>query len=180
LLGHTYHEYVYNAVSPAKVPPSGSLLWRYETRSHDPQGLIFSDHTQEGIWAWLQAQLEGNPPYLIDYYGQIQPCTSEADFLRLCGSSGDTDPMVSYVVSGLVNPKALRREWESYGCGNGLHRLVRLGECAGWAYGWVWGGGDGEYHAYFWAKDPGLTRLLCEEIEALSATNRYVGVLGKF
>ncbi len=63
---------------------------------------------------------------------------------------------------------------------NDLQELVRLGEVAGWAYTWDWGGGAGEYHASFWAREPLLAYDLWQEIKTLSETQGGVKPLARF
>lgn len=162
------------------------ILAHYDGVAHLDEtlhGALFFDHEFEGEWAWRQSQLEENPPYLILSADQeetlpqgcvavaraqtgtlIVSCNNAYAFRTLCGTDQTHDPFGGYIVSGLANPRALLRQLSLSKDGSHLQELRRLGEVAGWAYSWQWGGGDGEFHATFWARDPLVTNNLWQEV----------------
>ena len=109
-------------------------------------------------------------------------CKDLSTFQVLCGTNQEYDPLYGYVISGLAHPKAVLHQVMSWRVPfpNDLQELVRLGEVAGWAYSWQWGGGDGEYHASFWAREPLLAYDLWQEIKTLSETQGGVKPLARF
>ena len=162
------------------------ILAHYENVTHLDEalhGALFFDHEFEGEWAWRRSQLEENPPYLIlgaDQAGTlprgcvtvahahtgplIASCQDPLVFRQLCGTNQPHDPFGGYIVSGLANPRALLRQLSLSKDNSHLQELRRLGDAAGWAYSWQWGGGDGEFHATFWARDPSVTNNLWQEV----------------
>jgi hypothetical protein len=176
-----------------KNPPYLLLNWPSWKLEHFPDDMSQEQRqalkwcTEIGRSAWQQASGSYRTYLLIS-------CKDRAVFHTLCGTGQGDDPIYGYILSGLANPKAILRQIIDQSeqplkhpeeerepiRHSDLHELVRLGEAAGWAYTWDWGGGAGEYHATFWAREPLLAYDLWQEIKTLSEAQRGVKPLARF
>ncbi|MCX6367669.1 MAG: hypothetical protein NTX57_13325 [Armatimonadetes bacterium] len=179
----------------------GEWTWRRSEVEQNPPYLLISaleeastnQHEALSLCSEVGRQNWTNQ-YGQTFHSRLVLCKSRAAFHTLCGTGQYDDPVTGYIVSGLANPKAILRQLadrteplkkhpEDYPESprhSDLHELVRLGETAGWAYTWDWGGGSGEYHATFWAREPLLAYDLWQEIKTLSETQRGVKPLARF
>ena len=179
----------------------GEWAWRRSEIEGNPpylllDGLEAPETTQQEALHWCP---EVGRREWRDRYGRTSTtllvvCKDPVIFRTLCGTGQQDDPCSGYILSGLANPRAILRqlanrneaplkhpdEEREHTNPSDLHELVRLGETAGWAYSWAWGGGAGEYHAQFWAREPPLTYDLWQEIKTLSETQRGVKPLARF
>lgn len=179
----------------------GTWAWRRSIVEQNPpylllNGLEAPTAAQQKALRWCQevGRREWQDSHGRTFGALLVTCKDQTIFHTLCGTGQHDDPVSGYILSGLANPKALLRQladWseprkkhpEDYVESpnhSDLQQLIRLGETAGWAYTWSWGGGDGEYHASFWAREPLLTYDLWQEIAMLSETECGVKPLARF